>query len=114
MSVDAIISLSFEIGSPSISYGKEILEFAPKLKQVTEEVLFDDIWQRKELLLRERSIITLTALASLGRLEQLPYHIDLSKTHGLNDDELVEIFTHQAFYAGWPAAVSAITRVQDC
>ncbi|UTM60395.1 carboxymuconolactone decarboxylase family protein [Photobacterium sp. CCB-ST2H9] len=52
-------------------------------------------------------------LASMGRLEQLPYHIDLARNNGITNEELIEIFTHLAFYAGWPAAVSAITRVHD-
>ena len=96
-----------------MSNNKDILAIAPKLNELTKDVLFGDIWERKQLTTRERSIITISALASLGRLEQLPYHIDLARTNGINDEELIEIFTHLAFYAGWPAAVSAITRVRS-
>lgn len=92
---------------------EDILAIAPKLNELTKDVLFGEIWERKQLAMRERSIITISALASLGRLEQLPYHIELARTNGINDEELAEIFTHLAFYAGWPAAVSAITRVSD-
>lgn len=96
-----------------MSNSKDILTIAPKLDELTKDVLFGDIWERKQLTTRERSIITISALASLGRLEQLPYHIDLARTNSVNNEELIEIFTHLAFYAGWPAAVSAITRVRD-
>lgn len=92
---------------------REILAAAPKLNELTKDVLFGDIWQRQQLAARERSIITLSVLTSLGRLEQLPYHIDLARNNGITNEELIEIFTHFAFYAGWPAAVSAITRVHD-
>jgi len=95
-----------------MSNDKDILAIAPKLNELTKDVLFGDIWNRKQLATRERSIITISVLASLGRLEQLPYHIDLARINGISDDELIEIFTHLAFYAGWPAAVSAITRVR--
>ncbi|MEJ2766527.1 carboxymuconolactone decarboxylase family protein [Photobacterium sp. MCCC 1A19761] len=95
------------------SNDKAILAIAPKFNELTETVLFGDIWQREQLPPRERSLITLSALAALGRLEQLPYHINFAKENGISDDELIEMFTHLAFYAGWPAAVSALTRVRD-
>lgn len=95
-----------------MNHSQDLLNNAPKLKEMTENVLYEDIWQRAELSKRERSIITLSVLASLGRLEQLPFHLSLAKTNGIIDEELVELFTHLAFYAGWPAAVSALERVQ--
>jgi len=81
---------------------------APKLAQLTQDVLFGDIWARTELSPRERSLITLAALTALGRVQQLPWHIGFARQNGLTTVEITEVFTHLAFYAGWPAAVSAI------
>ena len=92
---------------------KDILTFAPKFKELTEDVLYADIWERELLSKRERSIVTLSSLVSLGRFEQLPHHLNLAKNNGLNEDELLEVFTHLAFYAGWPATVSAVKRLHD-
>lgn len=81
---------------------------APKLAELSKEVLFDDIWKRDGLSPRERSLITLAALTALGRVQQLPWHIDFAQQNGLSRKEIAEVFTHLAFYAGWPAAVSAL------
>ena len=81
---------------------------APKLAELSQEVLFGDIWQRTELSPRERSLITLATLTALGRVQQLPWHIDFAQQNGLSKEEITEAFTHLAFYAGWPAAVSAL------
>lgn len=82
---------------------------APKLAELTETVLFGDIWARRDLSPRERSLITLSALTALGKTQQLPWHIALGYQNGLSQAEIVELFTHLAFYAGWPAAASALT-----
>lgn len=80
---------------------------APKLAQVTDDVLFGDIWERPALSKRDRSLITVAALVSLYRLEQLPFHLAQALENGLTREELAEAVTHLAFYAGWPAAASA-------
>jgi 4-carboxymuconolactone decarboxylase len=81
---------------------------APKLAQLSNDVLFDDIWQRPNLSARDRSLITVAALIALNRPNQLSWHLDFASRNGLQHDELVEAITHLAFYAGWPAAVSAL------
>jgi len=87
---------------------KETLaQVAPKLAELSHDVLFNDIWARKELAPRDRSLITLAALVAMGRLQQLPWHLNFARQNGVSDEEITEIFTHLAFYAGWPAAVSA-------
>jgi len=83
-------------------------DIAPKLADLTDEVLFADVWSRKELGPRERSIVTVAALIALNRTEQLPFHLDRARDNGLADEELIELITHLAFYAGWPCAFSAI------
>lgn len=82
---------------------------APKLSQLAKEMLFGDIWQRPALSARERSLITLAILASLGRVQQLPWHIAFAQQNGLTREQLEELFTHLAFYAGLPAAVTAVS-----
>ncbi|WP_447881710.1 carboxymuconolactone decarboxylase family protein [Serratia fonticola] len=90
-----------------------LARLAPKLAELSKKVLFDDIWQRGELSPRDRSLITLSALAALGRVQQLPWHLDFARKNGLSHQEIIEAFTHLAFYAGWPAAVSAIGCIDE-
>ena len=86
---------------------------APKLAELSKEVLFNDIWKRDALSPRDRSLITLGALTALGRVQQLPWHIDFAQQSGLTREEITEVFTHLAFYAGWPAAVSALGCLEE-
>jgi 4-carboxymuconolactone decarboxylase len=85
----------------------------PKLDQLTTEVLFGDVWERPGLSKRDRSLITVAALVSLYRTEQLPFHLARALENGLTQDELAETITHLAFYAGWPSAVSAVNRLAE-
>jgi len=77
----------------------------PKLRQATDEWLFGDIWERKGLSKRDRSLITVAMLTALYRTEQLPGHVNRALDNGVTKDELVEIITHATFYSGWPAGV---------
>jgi 4-carboxymuconolactone decarboxylase len=88
---------------------KTIGDIAPKLAQLTDDVLFGDVWERPGLSQRERSLITVSALIALNRTEQLPFHLRRALDNGISKEELIEIVTHLAFYAGWPNSVSAIT-----
>jgi 4-carboxymuconolactone decarboxylase len=88
---------------------RAIGDFAPKLVELTDEVLFGDIWARAELSPRDRSLITCAALITNGSTEQLRSHLARAKTNGLTETELKELIIHLAFYAGWPRAMSAIT-----
>jgi 4-carboxymuconolactone decarboxylase len=92
---------------------EQIFRHAPKLKSLSERILFGDIWKRTVLSPRERSMITLSVLAALGRSEQLPFHLDLAVKNGLTETELGELLTHLAFYAGWPAAVTALSHLDN-
>ncbi|MFG6502230.1 carboxymuconolactone decarboxylase family protein [Microbacterium sp. P05] len=88
-------------------------DFAPKLVDLTDGVLFGDIWRRDGLSPRDRSLITITALVAGGNVEQLPFHLKLGTENGLTEDEIVEAITHLAFYSGWPKAMSAITTAKQ-
>lgn len=83
-------------------------DIAPKLAELTDTVLFADVWTRTELGPRERSIATVAALVALNRTEQLPFHLRRARDNGLAHEELAELITHLAFYAGWPCAFSAL------
>ncbi|RFB80750.1 carboxymuconolactone decarboxylase family protein [Methylovirgula sp. 4M-Z18] len=86
---------------------------APKLAELTDSVLYDDIWKRPELSKRDRSLVTISALIALNRPDQLRSHIKLGLQNGLTKDEIVETITHMAFYSGWPSAVSAVAIAKD-
>lgn len=87
--------------------------FAPKLVELNEQVLFGDIWERSGLSKRERSLITVATLVALYRINELPFHIGRARENGVTKEELSELFTHLAFYAGWPNAMTAITIAMD-
>jgi 4-carboxymuconolactone decarboxylase len=91
---------------------KELAGIAPKLVEVTDDVLFGDVWERPELSPRDRSLVTVSVLAALYRTEQLPYHLGVALDNGLSVEELSEAITHLAFYAGWPNAMTAITQLK--
>lgn len=91
------------------SYGQQAMgKHATKLAQLTDEVLFGDIWERGELSKRDRSVVTVAALVAMYRIEQLPFHLNRAMENGVSQEELTEIITHLAFYSGWPTAASAI------
>lgn len=87
--------------------------YADKLVSLTDDVLFDDVWERPDLAARDRSLITIAALVAGGHTEQLPFHLRLGLQNGLSEREIVEAITHLAFYAGWPRAMSAITSAKN-
>ena len=86
---------------------------APKLAELSDRILFGDVWQRPQLSPRDRSLVTVAALVSLYRLEQLPFHLQRALANGVTPEELSELVTHLAFYAGWPNAFSAVAVVGE-
>jgi 4-carboxymuconolactone decarboxylase len=88
-------------------------DFAPKLVELTDDVLFGDVWERPGLSKRDRSLITVAALVALYRTEQLPGHLRRAIDNGLTQHELIEAITHLAFYSGWPTAITAITIAKN-
>ena len=86
-------------------------DFAPKMVQLTDDVLFGDVWKRPGLSPRDRSLVTVAVLAATYRPDQLNGHLRRALANGLTQDELVEAFTHLAFYAGWPSGMAALTQL---
>ncbi|MBO9195190.1 carboxymuconolactone decarboxylase family protein [Rhizobium sp. 16-449-1b] len=81
---------------------------APVLAELTNRVLFGDLWQRPDLAARDRSLVTMSALVAIGQPEQLPFHANRAMDNGLTRAEASEVIAHVAFYAGWPRAMSAV------
>jgi 4-carboxymuconolactone decarboxylase len=88
-------------------------DIAPKLAELTDDVLFGDVWSRPQLSPRDRSLVTCAALITNGSTEQLRGHLTRARANGLSEVELVEAITHLAFYAGWPRAMSAVSVARD-
>ncbi|MGH9762575.1 MAG: carboxymuconolactone decarboxylase family protein [Blastocatellia bacterium] len=88
-------------------------DFAPKLVDLTDDVLFGDVWERSELSKRDRSLVTVAALIALNRPEQLRFHLVRAVKNGVKEEELIEVITHLAFYSGWPNAMNAVTVAKD-
>jgi len=88
-------------------------DFDPKLAELTDDVLYGDIWERPQLSKRDRSLVTVAALIALNRPEQLRSHVIMARKNGVTREELVETITHLAFYCGWPNAVNAISVAKE-
>ncbi len=85
---------------------------APEFAKLTQDCLFEDIWKRPGLSQRDKSLITVTCLVALNRIEQVEIHLQKAFENGLTKEELVAAITHIAFYAGWPTAVSGFSHLK--
>ena len=90
-------------------------EFAPEFAHLNDDILFGEVWSRNDLLsLRDRSLVTVTALISQGLTDSsLTYHLQEAKKNGITRTEIAEIITHIAFYAGWPKAWAAFRQAKE-
>jgi len=84
---------------------------APKFVQLTNDVVFEDLWRRSDLSPRDRSLVTIAALAGMGDDDQLDFYLRRALDSGLSRAQIAEALTHLAFYAGWPKATKALTAV---
>ena len=85
----------------------EVRQVAPRLIELTESVVYGDIWERPGLSKRDRSLITVAALTAMSRGDQLTGHLERALANGVTREEIGELITHLAFYAGWPTAMTA-------
>jgi len=99
--------------TPSSAARDRVRDTVPKLIEVTENVLFGDIWERPGLSKRDRSLITCAVLVATYRPEQLRGHLERALINGLTKDEISEMITHVAFYGGWPAAMSGANVAKE-
>ena|SRR5579875_503034 len=99
-----------------VTTGHDVLgEFAPKFAELNDDVLFGEVWSREDQLsARDRSLITVTALLASGVLDgSLEHHIDRAKNNGVTAEEMAEVLTHAAFYAGWPKAWAGFRMAKE-
>ena len=99
-----------------LTAGRDALgEFAPEFAHLNDDVLFGEVWAREDKLsARDRSIVTVTALMAGGILDSsLKFHIQNAKNYGVTKEEIAEIITHAAFYAGWPKAWAAFNLAKE-
>ena len=88
-------------------------QVAPKLGELTADVVFGDVWERPGLSKRDRSLIPVAMLTALYRTDQLRGHLARALDNSVSRDEIGELITHSAFYAGWPCAVNAAAVAQE-
>ncbi len=96
------------MSNPPDTARKAFGDVAPALAELTDTVLFGDVWQRPGLGLRDRSLITVASLISTYRINEMPFHLKRALENGVTKDELIETITHLAFYSGWPTASTAL------
>jgi 4-carboxymuconolactone decarboxylase len=94
-------------GEPSPAQ-KAYADVSPALADLSDRVLFGEVWERPGLSKRDRSLITVATLVALYRHNELPGHVRRALDNGVTREELTELVTHLAFYAGWPVANTAI------
>jgi 4-carboxymuconolactone decarboxylase len=91
---------------------KSFGDIAPHLAEITDKVLFGDVWENTALSPRDRSLVTITCLIALYRINEMPFHIKKALENGVTRDEIIEAITQIAFYAGWPPAMTALPIVK--
>ena len=91
----------------------QVRDIVPGLVDLSERVLFGEVWERPGLSKRDRSLVTVSALIAAYRPEQLNSHISRALANGVTKDELIELITHLAFYSGWPTAMSAAALAKE-
>jgi 4-carboxymuconolactone decarboxylase len=101
------------VGAQPTPAQRLIGDFSPKLVELTDNVLFGDVWERPELSKRDRSLVTVAALIAMNRPDQLRSHLARARENGVTQEELIEAITHLAFYSGWPNAMTAITVAKE-
>lgn len=88
----------------------DLESIAPEFAKMTSDFLFGDIWKRPGLSARDKSLVTITTLVALNRIEQIEFHLKFGLQNGLKKEEIVAAITHIAFYAGWPTAASGFSH----
>lgn len=91
----------------------QVKDVFTKLGEISDKVVFGDVWERKQLSKRDRSLITIAALTALYRPDQLRGHLHRALDNGVTREEIIEVITHLAFYAGWPNAGTAALTAKE-
>jgi 4-carboxymuconolactone decarboxylase len=108
-----VMSMQADAQAPQTPAQKMFGDISPKFAELTDNVLFGDVWARPGLSPRDRSLATVSALIAMNRPDQLRPHLARARENGVTQEELIETITHLAFYAGWPSAVTAISVAKE-
>jgi 4-carboxymuconolactone decarboxylase len=98
---------------PSAAKGDELASVVPAFVEMTDRVLYGEVWEREGLSKRDRSLLTVAALMTANRHQQLEAHLALALKNGVTQEELGEALLHLAFYSSWPASVTASRMLLD-
>jgi 4-carboxymuconolactone decarboxylase len=98
---------------PSAAKGSELASVVPAFVEMTDRVLYGEVWERDGLSKRDRSLLTVAALMTANRHQQLEAHLELALKNGVTKEELGEALLHLAFYSSWPASVTASRMLLD-
>jgi 4-carboxymuconolactone decarboxylase len=85
----------------------QVRDVFTKFGELSDKVVFGDVWERKGLAKRDRSLVTISALTAQSATGQLKGHLHRALDNGVTKEEIIEVITHLAFYSGWPNAGSA-------
>ena len=99
-----------------VTAGRDALgAFAPKFAELNDDILFGQVWSREaQLSLRDRSLVTVVALMAQGLVNSsFRFHLENAKNNGVTQEEMAEVLTHAAFYAGWPKAWAAFNMAKE-
>ena len=99
-----------------VTAGRDALgAFAPKFAELNDDILFGQVWSREaQLSLRDRSLVTVVALMAQGLVDSsFRFHLENAKNNGVTQEEMAEVLTHAAFYAGWPKAWAALRLAKE-
>jgi 4-carboxymuconolactone decarboxylase len=117
--IAAIVSTALTASLPSLAVPGDIPEVdamravAPALEQYRQDAVFGSLWKRPDLSLRDRSMVTLSALIARDQTVELPFYLEFALDNGVKPSEISEVITHLAFYAGWANAVSAASITKE-
>lgn len=98
---------------PSTARGDELAAVVPGFVEMTDRILYGEVWEREGLSKRDRSLLTVAALMTANRHQQLEAHLGLALKNGVTREELGEALLHLAFYSSWPASVTASRMLLD-
>ena len=99
-----------------VTAGRDALgAFAPKFAELNDDILFGQVWSLEaQLSLRDRSLVTVVALMAQGLVDSsFRFHLENAKNSGVTQEEMAEVLTHAAFYAGWPKAWAAFNMAKE-
>jgi len=88
-------------------------KLSPDFAEMVTGFLAAEVWSRPNLELKTRSLITVAALAALGRENALRLNIEMALNNGATRAEILETLLQMAPYAGFPACWDALVIADE-